>query len=346
MRDPTLDHPTAGAPPSDSAEAEQRRLRALSEALDRLEREGAATLGAEGALRLVDDYRHAAADLAEARHRGWSRRRRETLEALVHRGHALLYRPPRRRPAALLRSAWRAPARSTRAAAPWILGAAGLLGLGAVAGFIGTWDRPELAIPLVGGLLGDELVVGLLDDPEARAALLSHGQGSGLGVRAVFAATLAANNLRVAWVAFVLGLAAGLPTVVAQTLNGAVLGSLAAVFARGGQSLEFAAWVLPHGGPEVFALCVAAGAGLRVGAAVLAPGARPRGEAVAEAGRAGAVLVGFATALLLYAASIEAFFRQSAVPDPVRWLLAVANLAALAAYLMGVGREEDGPLSR
>jgi len=124
-----------------------------------------------------------------------------------------------------------------------------------------------------------------------------------------------------------------------QAFNGALLGSLAAVFDRVGHSAEWWAWVLPHAIPEVAAVCVCAAAGLQIGWTVVSPGPHSRRDALAQVGGGATALLGFAVVLLAYAAVIEAFFRQSAAPTEVRFALASFNLVLLSAYLMFAGRQ-------
>lgn len=154
----------------------------------------------------------------------------------------------------------------------------------------------------------------------------------------LFAAGLAANNTRAGMLAFAVGIAFGLPTVLMGLFNGAVLGAMAALYDRGGVDPDFWAWVLPHGVPEVLALVICSAAGLGLGLAVIAPRGRPRGEALVAAGRSAAVLVGLALLLFFYAALIEGWFRQQPIGRGPRFALAGLNLLLLGAYLSLAGR--------
>jgi uncharacterized membrane protein SpoIIM required for sporulation len=160
----------------------------------------------------------------------------------------------------------------------------------------------------------------------------------GLTGLSAFALALVANNTRVAMMSFALGIAGGVPTVIVTLMNGALLGSMAALYDRQGVDLDFWAWVLPHGVPEVLALCVAAAGGLMLGRAVIAPGDRPRREVLVREGRRAAVLLGFALLLLGYAGVIEGYFRQFPFGNSPRLLLAAFNFVVLTAYLSVAGR--------
>ena len=292
--------------------------------------------------RLGARYRHAAAQLAEARQAGWDRRRVAYLDSLVHRAHFVVYPAPRRRtwhPRRLLAGGF---ARVFRQTLRFQLVAFALFAVGALVGYLATLRHVELAYPLIGAMYPAELVQGLIESPQARSGFMHLGRDSGAGFRSLFAAGLVANNARVAFAVFALGIAAAVPTVLIQTFNGALLGSLAAVFDRAGTNLEWWAWVLPHAVPEVAALCVCAAAGLRLGFTLIHPGPHPRRDALAEVGTGAAALLGFAVLLLAYAAVIEAFFRQSGASVGARLALAVFNALLLAAYLGFAGRGTDG----
>jgi uncharacterized membrane protein SpoIIM required for sporulation len=116
---------------------------------------------------------------------------------------------------------------------------------------------------------------------------------------------------------------------------------MAALFDRRGFDPDFWAWVLPHAVPEVLALCIAAAAGLSMGLALVDPRGRPRKEALMNAGRRSATLIGMALLLLFYAALIEGYFRQFSIGIAPRFLLALFNLALLSAYLFIAGRGRE-----
>jgi uncharacterized membrane protein SpoIIM required for sporulation len=179
-----------------------------------------------------------------------------------------------------------------------------------------------------------DMVQELIESEEKRRAYITAGRAFGTGMRSAFAAMLAANNARVGLVSFSVGIAAGIPTILLMLMNGAVLGSFAALFERtGGLNLDFWGWVLPHAVPEVLALSICGAAGLLLGFALLDPKGRPRRESLVEAGRKAALLIGLALFLFVYAAVIEGGFRQYSIGVLPRFLLAIFNLVVLSAYL-------------
>ena len=324
--------------PGASRAAESAAWQELEGFLGRVAANGERSLSFAEVERMGALYRVAAARLAAAQRSDHDRRRRAYLESLVQRGHFVMY-PPRSwgwagLRALLLGGFARAFRRDLRLQAV----ALGLLVVGAVVGYIATLQRVELAYPLVGMMYPPDLLQALIESEEARRDFLSAGQGSGAGIRTAFAAGLVANNARVAFAAFALGVAAGVPTVLIQTFNGALLGSFAAIFARGDSALLWWAWVLPHAVVEIPALCIAAAAGLGLGLALIRPGVAPRREALAAAGRRAAVLIGLAVVLLSYAAVVEAYFRQSSLGSAPRLGLAAVNLLVVVGYLGLAGR--------
>lgn len=317
---------------------EKRAMEALESLLAQVEKSGERGLGIDALDQLGALYRQAAARLAEARRLGTDRARIRYLDALVRRAHFVIYAPPKRglRPLQTLITGGFAVAFRETARLQAL--AAALFFVGALLAYIATQRSVEVAYPIMGLMFPAELVQGLIESAEVREAYITTGRSSGVGIRSAFALMLVVNNTRVGFMAFSLGIAAGVPTVLIQTFNGAVLGAMAGLYDRGGVDLAWWAWVLPHGIPEVLALCICAAAGLLIGRAVVDPQGRPRAQALVLAGRTAAVLITFAALLLIYAGIIEGYFRQFAVGNGPRFALAALNGLALALYLGFAGR--------
>lgn len=296
--------------------------------------------------RVAGLYRKAAARLAEARRRPEDRARLHYLESLVRRAHFVVYPAPRQGlyPVwALFLGGFALAFRRTGR----LQGLAFVFfAAGALLAYVGVQQRVELAYPLLSALMPAETVQGLINSPEVRGYYITSGQGGGTGLSALFAAGLAANNTRAGMMAFAVGIAFGLPTILMSLFNGAVLGSMAGLYDRTGLDLDFWAWVLPHGVPEILALVICSAAGLSLGFALLDPKGRPRREALVEAGRGAMVLVGLALLLFLYAAVIEGWFRQLPLGRGPRFILAAVNFVLLSAYLGLAGRGADQASSR
>ena len=153
-----------------------------------------------------------------------------------------------------------------------------------------------------------------------------------------FAARVWTNNLLVAAETVVFGLLLGLPVLFVlfeNALNVGVIGGLMASYGKAG---EFWAYILPHGMLELSAVLLAAGAGLRLGWAVVDPGHRPRSRALAEEGRALVTIALGLIAVLFVSGLIEAFVTPSPLPTWARiGIGAVAEIAFLS-YVLVLGR--------
>ena len=97
----------------------------------------------------------------------------------------------------------------------------------------------------------------------------------------------------------------------------------------------------PHGLLELTAVFLAAAAGMRLGWMVVSPGNRPRGQVLAEQGRAVvAVAVGL-VGVLLVSGLIEALVTPSPLPTFIRVAIGVAAEVAFLAYVIHFGRKAD-----
>lgn len=97
-------------------------------------------------------------------------------------------------------------------------------------------------------------------------------------------------------------------------------------------------YILPHGLLELTSVFVAAAAGLRIFWAWIAPGARTRGQALAEDGRA-LFTVAIGCAISLFASGlIEGFVTPSALPVWAKIAIGACALAAFLFYMLFVGR--------
>jgi uncharacterized membrane protein SpoIIM required for sporulation len=152
------------------------------------------------------------------------------------------------------------------------------------------------------------------------------------------ATSLISNNVQVTFLAFAGGILAGLGTAWILVLNGVMLGSVAAAFANQGQSLHLWTFVLPHGVIELTAICIAGGAGLWLGSAMLLPGRRTRREVLVTRGREAVSLIGGTAIMLLIAGMIEGFISPSQLPREVKLTLAAIFALAMVAYFVVAGR--------
>ncbi|WP_285113861.1 stage II sporulation protein M [Leifsonia sp. fls2-241-R2A-40a] len=120
--------------------------------------------------------------------------------------------------------------------------------------------------------------------------------------------------------------------------NAVGVGTAAGVmFAYGRGDILFS-YIVPHGLLELTSVFVAAAAGLRIFWAWIAPGARTRGQALAEDGRAlFTVAVGCAISLFV-SGLIEGFVTPSGLPVWAKIAIGALALAAYLTYMLVLGR--------
>ena len=149
---------------------------------------------------------------------------------------------------------------------------------------------------------------------------------------ATFAAYLFTHNSQVAIFAFALGFAFAVPTVLLIVYNGLMLGAFFAVFAAKGLTWNLAGWLMIHGTTEIFAICLAGAAGLRIGTAIAFPGRESRLDAAVRAGRASASVMAGTVVMLAIAGLLEGIGRQTVLDDLTRYLIGGSMLAGWLVY--------------
>lgn len=153
-----------------------------------------------------------------------------------------------------------------------------------------------------------------------------------------FATLVFTNNARVGILAFASGIALALPTLLVLGYNAMNVGVAAGAFHAAGAAPLFWGLILPHGLLELTAIFVAAGTGLRLGWALVAPGDRTRGAALADEARRAIVIVIGLVLVFLVAGIIEAFVTPSPLPTWARVGTGVVVEVAFLAYVIGYGR--------
>jgi uncharacterized membrane protein SpoIIM required for sporulation/uncharacterized RDD family membrane protein YckC len=294
---------------------------------------GLRALGEEGVREFVAEYRALAGDLARLRTAAGSHAVDELfrLGRLVAGAHNLLYRD-RGMP---LRTALRflfteVPREIRRSAAPIALSAALLFTPALIA---------AVAVVRTPGLAREMLPAGMLRRAEDGVRRAREGEGyidDPQLFRPVMATSIIANNVQVSFAAFAGGVTGGVLSTLLIVANGISLGSVVGLYVSKGIGRLLLAFVAPHGVLELFAICVAGGAGYLLAAALLTPGARTRRRALVENSGRAVRLVAASTMLLLVAGMLEGLV------SPIEWWpiegkLAVSGttLVLLVAYLRG-----------
>jgi len=148
------------------------------------------------------------------------------------------------------------------------------------------------------------------------------------------------NNVRIGFQTFASGLLFGLGTVFYLVFNGIQIGAVAGHLTQIGFGGPFWSFVSGHSAAELTAIVLSGAAGLRLGAALIAPGRLTRRAALRAAALSAVRLVYGAATLFTLAAFIEAFWSPiGALPATLKYAVGLAMWAALLAYLGLAGRD-------
>jgi len=157
--------------------------------------------------------------------------------------------------------------------------------------------------------------------------------------RPIASSTIMTNNIKVSFLAFATGIFFGLGTLYVIVYNGMLLGTSAAVIQQYGVSLNFWAFVLPHGVIELTAIVIAGGAGFKIGYSLINPGRYTKKDALKLAARESMPLIGGIVCMLLVAGVIEAFVSpMPEIPSTIKIVIACFEGVALFLYLGYSGR--------
>jgi uncharacterized membrane protein SpoIIM required for sporulation len=198
----------------------------------------------------------------------------------------------------------------------------------AVAGLIGMWVAGN---PEVQSAIGTPTDIARLVNEDFASYYSENPAGS-------FALRVWINNSWVAAQCIAFAIVLGIPIPYVLFQNAANLGVTGGLMFNADKGDVFLGLLTPHGLLELTAVFLAAAAGMRLGWSVVAPGDRPRGQVLAERGRAMIpVAVGLAVVLLV-SGLIEALVTPSPFPTFVRIAIGVAAEVAFLAYVVHFGR--------
>ena len=147
-----------------------------------------------------------------------------------------------------------------------------------------------------------------------------------------FAAYLFSNNAGVCILAFALGFAFGIPSLLLLVHNMAMLGAMLWLFNEAGLLVEFSAWLSVHGTTELFGILLAGAAGLHIGRSMAFPGNKSVLGAAATSGRRASVVMVGVVIMMVVAAFLEAFPRQLVAGHEARFVIGGVFLAFWLAY--------------
>jgi uncharacterized membrane protein SpoIIM required for sporulation len=257
-------------------------------------------LGADGVRRLGNTYRAATADLAIARRQFPGDPLLGRLERLVLRARTAVYHTARGSGTFrefVTSGYWR----RVRERIGLVAVAAVCLFGPALLGGYWAWRDPGAAIGVVPGQFQ------YVSEPRTR------GEDWGVSVddQAAFSSEIFTNNIRVAILAFAGGILLGVGALFMLLYNGLILGATFGIAVGAGNGPPLFQQVAAHGILELSCIAVAGAAGLRMGWALIDPGARPRSVALREESRAAAEMLLGTAAWLVVAGLVEGFVTPS-----------------------------------
>ncbi|HZP93009.1 MAG TPA: stage II sporulation protein M [Burkholderiales bacterium] len=277
-------------------------------------------------------YRRICQLLALARDRQYSPDLVDRLNQLVLRGHHLLYGASGGRPARLLsflaadfprlvREEWR------------LLAAAALLFFGPLLALIAALQlHPDFIYYLV----EPRQLAGFQEMYDPANPRLGMRQADS---NVMMFAFYIWNNVKIGFQTFATGLAFGLGTVFYLVFNGLTIGAVAGYLTAIGYGKTFWSFVSGHSAFELTAIVLSGVAGLKLGGAVIAPGARSRKAALVEAAKPAVRIMYGAALLFLGAAFIEGFWSPLTIfPATTKYAVGGILWAAVAAYFAIGGR--------
>lgn len=278
-------------------------------------------------------YRAATSDLAYAQGRGYDRALLEYLNRCVARAHAHVYA---RAPESSMRRISNFYAnvfpQEFRRSFPYFAICTAITIACAVVAYVLVRSHPADAYALLPKSLVSEQIRKSLHDSNF-AVDPSFGPA--------MSALIITNNVKVSIIAFAGCITLGALTIYIIAFNGLMLGGMGALFANAGFGRDFWATIAPHGVIELTAIQIAGAAGLLIAAAFVYPGRmRRRDLIVANAGRAGTLIVGVAS-MLIVAGTIEAFISPRRWPESGRIGVGLLTALGLILYFTGSGREKE-----
>ena len=147
---------------------------------------------------------------------------------------------------------------------------------------------------------------------------------------------IAVNNVRVAFMAFIMGVGFGVPTIFILLSNGVMVGGFLSFFAQK-QLLGVAmTTIFLHGAMELSAIVISAAAGLVMGTRWLFPGTFHRSRKLVEGAKDGLKIMIGIVPFIVFAAAIESYVTRYylEMPSWVRLMIILVTFAATAWYFL------------
>ena len=272
--------------------------------------------------------RRLAHHLALARQRGYSPALLRHLNELMLRAHRQLYRRPPAvgdRVRGLLLDDF---PRAVRVQWRWHLAATACLALSALLLFLLILDRPEMVHAVL-----DDQTLAEMEQMYDRPQTARTGEDDLL----MFGFYIH-NNIGIAFRTFAGGLLLGVGALFIMLVNGGFLGAVSAHMVHIEATEAFFTFVVAHAAPELVAICLAGGAGLQLGAAIVAPGRHARLHALRGAARRTLPVIAGVVVLLVLAAFIEAFWSPRPLAAEIKYAAGALCWFVVISFLLLGGR--------
>ncbi len=295
--------------------------------------------GRSGVARLSDPELHeltrlypaVAVDVARARMSRIDATTQQRINRLAIAAHGLLYRRPKaRKGLAIVRFFARDYPRLFRQLWPYMALATAIFLAGSLGAYLTVLARPSTAhyfVPAGLDVVDEETDVSAGDVSERYRRMPG----------APMTSFITTNNIRVAFLAFAAGITAGIGTVLLLFFNAMMLGGFVAHFQNHHLGYEVASFLTPHGALEIFAILVAAAAGLRLGLSLAIPGRVTRKTSLRIGAKEAVLLVLGTIPMFIVAGVIESFITPSYISGGLKITIGLAALGTTLAYLLVVG---------
>ena len=189
-------------------------------------------------------------------------------------------------------------------------------------------------------VIGSPEVQSTIGTPSEISELVNHDFASYYSEHsaAAFGLHVWVNNSWVAAKCIAFSVLLGIPIPFVLFANAANLGVVSGLMLSAGKGDVLLGLLIPHGLLEMTAVFLAGAVGMRLGWSVIAPGDRPRGQVLAEQGRAVVSVAVGLTMVLLVSGAIEAFVTPSPLPTVLRIGIGILAEASFLAYVVYFGR--------
>ena len=307
----------------------QQRWAQYERLVERLEKRGVVA----DANQLPQRFRELCVDLALAESRMYGPRVTERLNALVIRGHELIYRNRRAGWADAISFVTGEFPRTVRR--EWRL--FGLCNLVFWLPFCAMLLSSLHDISWIQAVLGADGMAAMermYGGQEEQLAHLRSEYGSNFMMFCFYIYHNVAIDFRI----FAGGMAAGLGTLFYLLFNGLHLGAAAGYVNHACNPESFWSFVIGHSSFELAGMVVSGMAGMRLGLAIVRPGRLPRVRALAQASQQALPLIYGAALLTTLAAVIEGFWSAQRIAPELKYGFGAAGWILVAGYFLLAGR--------